>query len=334
MKSECIPGVAFRAAHFSLTRQLKTTAFFRNLCFVPLSAIRSYATFYMLSECLFSEVRRWAESSALLHEVSPHAQRVVQSCMVASFFRVEGSRGFTLTRAGSRPGDALADLLSAFIMQDMLAEVRSSLADLPDPVCQHAGLVDPTCADDLALPFIATSCLGLLAAARRTSQAVHQSMVHRAMAPNYSRGKTELLFNLRGVHSQEVRKQMFVSKMGLLDFTFGSDTFLVHCVNAYSHLGGVLHASGKSLPDILQKTAVSIAAVRPLASPALRNPCLPWQRRVQVLHSLTAATWYPLNCAETRAFARAVTSASSLGLDRLASLLLEDAPQADDSWLT
>ena len=267
---------------------------------------------------LFHEVLRWAEDSALLGAVSPHAQRVIRSFMVASFFRVEGSCGYTLTRAGSRPGDALADLLFAFIMQDMLAEVRTLLADSVDPVCELAeidGPVQSTWADDLALPFSARCCGSLLELAARTSAAVHQAMVRRAMAPNYSRGKTELLLSLRGPRAREVRRQLFITQLGTLPFSFGRHSFQVHCVHSYSHLGGIMHASGRCLPDIVQKAAVSLSSVRPLAGPALRNPCLPWKRRVQILHSLgvsrllpSAATWYPMSNAEARVFARAVVS--------------------------
>ena len=83
----------------------------------------------------------------------------------------------------------------------------------------------------------------------------------------------------------------------------------MHCVRAYTHLGGRVCDSGRFMHDIAQHHSYAWAQVKPLARQVLRSSTLPFAKRRLILNSLafsaascTAATWGPLNAQESHAW--------------------------------
>ena len=265
---------------------------------------------------IYQQVAAWASSADLLCGLAPHTKRVIGTFLHTTAFRFEGTSGLMQSRAGTRPGDSIADLLYSFLLQDMLREVRLTLpAATEDPVLQCAGIGEcfqGTWADDVAQPFSAPDCDALVCKAEHVVAAYHAAMTKRAVLPNYTRGKTELAVSFRGVGAMKSRRALLVSKEALLRVSLEHKELKVHCVQAYMHLGGIIHVSGKPAFDIAQKAATALAAVRPLARSVFRNPAVAWPVRAQLLESLgfsrlfySAATWGPLLKKEISALSQA-----------------------------
>ncbi|CAE7781809.1 unnamed protein product, partial [Symbiodinium pilosum] len=212
-----------------------------------------------------------------------------------ALLKVQGAPGIVRTRAGSRLGDSVADLLFSLVQADFLRSVREQtecLADT-DPVL---GSVDdgpssvvPVWADDAANLLAQRSTPQLIAAAQLTLSVCGSLRIYPG-AP-------------------DARQEVYIRQAGLLHFQARGEEFQVHCVRAYTHLGGRVCVTGRFMADIAQHHSYVWAQVRPLARQVLRNPTLPFAKRRLILNSLAfsaascaAATWGPLNGQESRAW--------------------------------
>ena len=305
-----------------------TSAYYRVLREAFFQEVSTDAQFFHVLQALgvqpelFQQVAQWATSADLLQNLSPHSKRVIGTFLHTTAFRFENAPGLMQSRAGTRPGDSIADLLYSFLLQDMLREVQHELpAASCDPVLCHAAIDCPfqsTWADDVAQPFSAPDCDTLLRKAEQIVGVFHRAMLRRAVVPNYARGKTEFVFAFRGLGAMRSKRTLHVCKEALLRVEVGAQPLQVHCAQAYVHLGGIIHASGKPANDIAQKAATALAAVRPLARSVFRNTEVSWPTRTLLLESLGfsrlfySATWGPLLKKEALALSHA--SAGLYGL--------------------
>ena len=254
----------------------------------------------------------WLASTDLLADAPSHCTALIRAFLCGTFFHVQGAPGIVRTRAGSRPGDSVADLLFSLVQADFLQSVREHTAGLAatEPVlaCIDDGpsSIIPVWADDAAVLLAQQSTPQLVAAAQHTLSVVHCEYTRRAMAPNYAPGKSEALFSFRGPGVPAARQEIHVRNTGLLPFVARGEDFHVHCVRAYTHLAGRVCDTGRFTPDIAQHLSLAWAQVRPLARHVLRSPALPFAKRRLILNSLafsaasgTAAMWGPLNLQET-----------------------------------
>ncbi|CAE7453916.1 DAW1 [Symbiodinium pilosum] len=147
------------------------------------------------------EVCDWLSATDLLTEASPHCTALI----CGTFFHIQGAPGIVRTRAGSRPGDSIADLLFSLVQADFLQAVRARIGGLAasDPVLASLELpinsVIPVWADDAVVLLAQRTTPQLLQAAKHTLEAVHGEYTRRAMAPNYAPGKSEALFSFKGL---------------------------------------------------------------------------------------------------------------------------------------
>ena len=110
----------------------------------------------------------------ILSGAPAHCTALIRAFLCGTFFQVQGAPGIVRTRAGSRLGDSVADLLFSLVQADFLRSVREQtecLADT-DPVL---GSVDdgpssvvPVWADDAANLLAQRSTPQLIAAAQLT----------------------------------------------------------------------------------------------------------------------------------------------------------------------
>ena len=66
-----------------------------------------------ISPALVAHVTDFACQGCLLQNASPHLKRVLSAMFHGNFFVMAGVQSATLTEAGSRPGDAVSDVLFA-----------------------------------------------------------------------------------------------------------------------------------------------------------------------------------------------------------------------------
>ena len=275
------------------------------------------------------EVCDWLSGTNLLAEASSHCTALIRVFLSGTFFRIQGAPGIVRTRAGSRPGDSIADLLFSLVQADFLQAVRTRIGGLAasDPVLASLELpissVIPVWADDAVVLLAQHTTQQLLQAAAHTLEAVHSEYTRRAMAPNYAPGKSEALFSFKGPGAPAARQELYIRQAGIFPFHVRGTAYGVHCVRAYTHLGGRVCDTGRFMPDVAQHISAAWAQVRPLARHVLRNPTLRFAKRRLILNSLafsaasgTAATWGPLNSQEARAW--------RIGYVRLVRLLGRD----------
>ena len=150
--------------------------------------------------------------------VSGHLRAVAEDLQSETFFLTQyaSKRRICRTRAGSRPGESLADMVFGFIYHEVLKKIREEVreARLTEPMnfdgeCSlwrhdsvtETWLTDSTWADDTAFLTRAADPELLLLRASRLATVVFDTAKRHAMEPNLKKGKTELMVCLRGTNS-------------------------------------------------------------------------------------------------------------------------------------
>ena len=283
-----------------------------------------------VSPSSFHTVCQWLSGTNLLETATPHQQRLLREFLHNTHFVLRGGQQIIRTRAGTRPGDSIADLLFALVQADFMKATRERLHDaglLADAISRSAfgedKLIAPTWADDSVILQSAPSADAQVAKTQQSLGLVHAEFIRRAMQPNYAQGKTEVVFAFRGPGAPAWRQRLLVRQGGLLRFSTACGEQTVHCVRHYVHLGGFIQDRPAHLTDILRHLATAQAAIKPLRRPVLRDARLPLKVRRTCLQSLalssastTCATWGWLTAAEELAWRRGyVRLARSLGRD-------------------
>ncbi|CAE7479373.1 unnamed protein product, partial [Symbiodinium necroappetens] len=260
----------------------------------------------------------WLASTNLVEGASAHHQRLLREYLSGTFFALRGGGSLVHTRAGTRPGDAIADTLFALVQADFLAGVRDRMESdglLVDPVVSRVQggpkLLAPVWADDSVVLLAADNAGRLLDKTKRTAGIVHSEFTRRGMAPNYTRGKSEVLFAFRGKGAPALRQLLFIRQGGLVSFCSTEGSRRIFCTRRYVHLGGVVCDRRTEAGDICQHLAQARHQIKPMRRQILRDPGLPLATRRMCLSSLalscvatTAPTWGHLNKAELTAWRR------------------------------
>ena len=264
----------------------------------------------------------WLAETNLMHDADSHEQLILREYLSGSFFTLKQGGDVILTRAGTRPGDSIADALFSLLQADFMASLRDRMgtADLlDDPITAvtfpAARLIAPIWADDTAILLAHHSADGILAKTQATLALVHEEFTRRCMLPNYARGKSEVLIAPRGRGAPAVRQLVHIRQGGLISFWPQGGEQRVFCTRRYVHLGGHVCDKPNHSLDICQHVAQAYKQIRPLRRPVLRDPGLPLRTRKLVLQSLamssltsTAPTWGPLTKAETAAWRKGYVS--------------------------
>ena len=225
------------------------------------------------------EVEAFVLKGGLLPPASPHFRRALAMMYRHTFFVMDGVQELTVTKVGSRPGDAISDTMFALAATGLLQEVGERLSGegLPSTAV-------PTWADDLALPIYAPAS-SLETAIEFTGRTLHQACLKRAMCPNYAAGKTEALVSLSGPKAQLVGRRLFKTGAGEVVLQVNPAVRL-RCVFQYKHLGTTLTAKTRPAKDLKLKLGAAQGAAAPLAKPVLRRRDVSQNCRVQLLDTL------------------------------------------------
>ena len=147
--------------------------------------------------------------------VPPEEIALLQDCVAASHWTLNGSRNVYLASRGSRPGDGLADVLFGALFAIALRHIRH--------VCQSEGWAHYSAgaligtsdevlplgwADDLAILSDYASPTDLQANFPRVAVVALSTLRLLRFRVNLGPGKTEAMLHIRGVRAKEVRGQM------------------------------------------------------------------------------------------------------------------------------
>ena len=207
-----------------------------------------------------------------------HAQRALRAIHTDTHFQLRGQGDACRTSLGSRPGDAFADVVFGYLWAKVLHKLQAHVDhleigesshaaagpnwfDAPQDEAPHAGtepFLGPCWCNDLCI-CMSSGSLDALAnnAALITGYLLDLCKTH-GMTPNLSRGKTEIMFSMRGKGQRAFRKQWFGPLSPRLFPVFGDHGFYqVPIVGTYKHLGGLLHHGGDLKQEIRRRIGIA-----------------------------------------------------------------------------
>ncbi|OLQ08065.1 hypothetical protein AK812_SmicGene8458 [Symbiodinium microadriaticum] len=225
------------------------------------------------------DLRAYVRRSSLLVDsgASEWAADIIKEFQADSWLTI--GTGLAAVEDGTRPGDALADVVFSFLFAAVLRRIREAIQaagvdvhlpwseewfrtlcdDGQQPTCQVAP-VDVSWMDDLALLLTATSPEKIVESVRTAATILTDECIRALLRPNLDRGKTEALVSFVGKGAQKVRSAIFRSSDPSISLS--SDLWpdaRLRLVPKYRHLGGILHWRGSLDPEIRHRTAQGLA---------------------------------------------------------------------------
>ncbi|OLQ06044.1 hypothetical protein AK812_SmicGene10691 [Symbiodinium microadriaticum] len=207
-------------------------------------------------------VCEWLSGTNLMEGADEHEQLILRAYLAGSYFTLKQGGDVIRTRAGTRPGDSIADALFSLLQADFMAGLRQRMGEaglLEDPITASSfegpRLLAPIWADDTAVLLAHATATGLLAKTQATLAFVHEEFTRRCMLPNYARGKSEVLGSPRGRGAPAVRQLVHIKQGGLISFCPSSGPQHIFCVRRYVHLGGYVCDRPSHSLDICQHVA-------------------------------------------------------------------------------
>ena len=252
------------------------------------------------------------------HGVSDLYVEMTEATFEHAWFCVPHGQKALKTKAGTRPGDPLADILFSFAMKLCLDQIYDQLA----PLCQQFDIFLPlTYVDDLAVQ-ITTHAEHAVPVAAAVAQVLYDATTAHGMRPNLSAGKTEAVISFAGPGHHELRRQLEEKDSPGISFcTTHAGKQKLRVVHHYTYLGGTIDENGSPMPDIKRHLAQAYGQLRPMAKNVVSNQDLPLQARTTVLKSLglsratyAIGTWGELNITQNDTW--------EAGIMRLYKLLL------------
>ena len=192
--------------------------------------------------------------------------------------------GTAIVRAGTRPGDNLADLIFSFLFAELLKTLRRRFAtdglssalpwnaewlgSGPTSVDRDSGQdtvrpIDVTWMDDLALLVADQTPSGLLTKVVSVATATIDECMKATLVPNLGAGKTECVLSFVGPGSRKAAASTF--RGSAPDLALKSDIWpeaRLRLVTTYRHVGGLVQAGGGVSKELKARVGAAWAAFR------------------------------------------------------------------------
>ena len=279
----------------------------------------------------FADFVKEIESRTAVQEagVSPFLAAHLTESMLYTWFQLPTDPGISQTRKGSRPGDNLADLLFSFsfkkILKSVMEELKAMEIDLsfetiadrnPYPYQQATNKeicfdsLGPVWADDLAILIWDESPHRIIEKTAVVAQVLIDALAIRGMDANLDRGKTELIFDLRGHGAHEAKAKIFRHADPVIPVCSRllGDIF-VRVVTSYKHLGTIYTSGGKLQAEIRQRLGQARQEFRRHRKTIYSNPQLAATARVSIFQTMVisslmfdVAVWPEMSKREQQAF--------------------------------
>ena len=228
--------------------------------------------------------------------VPPHLRALAEDCHENAFFITQFASGPRVcrTRAGSRPGESLADMIFGFMYGEVLAKIRSCIIaeGLVDPFpydgdaspwqsdpVEQVWVTDSTWADDSAFLTRDKCPRRLVERARKLTARVYDLAKMHAMDPNMKAGKTEVMISLRGKGCRQVAREYFAHKEPQLTIcTETAGSLSVKVTAAYVHLGFHIDRNVTYGPEVLRRLSQARSALKEIRDVVIQNRHVPHRR--------------------------------------------------------
>ena len=243
----------------------------------------------------------------------------------ATWFSTQGLSDLVRTRAGTKPGDPLGDILFNFIMAKVLwtlegelkaAGVLDEVPHVPDRFCpaqltvameHNITICDVSFVDDSAIPVSAGSAYALVSKLRSATEICVRVFARFSMRLNFKKGKSEAVVSLRGDGAGMVATQVYGNDSSTVEFQCNGSQCKLHIVPWYKHLGGFIDAVGTERTEIGHRADRANTARAGLTRALSRVPELDQCIKVTLASSLVltrllynCGTWGPIRDAQLR----------------------------------
>eukprot|EP00435_Cladocopium_sp_Y103_P026265 s2233_g6.t1 len=236
--------------------------------------------------------------------LAAHACRAVRGLHLDTHFSLHGQDDRCVTTIGSRPGDAWADMIFGFLFAKVLKGLQQELSDfgLLESIPAQSGpmffahqaecdgdiaFLGPCWCDDLCVCISGATMSELKHRTMTATSLLLDACLKYGMLPNLQRGKTEIMFTVKGKGSRSFREQHFgPSAPPTLPIVGEHAISHVHLVGQYSHLGCVLHHAGDLKMEVRKRLAVAHQTFSKHRKLLLHNPVISLQKRAQIFQSL------------------------------------------------
>ena len=246
---------------------------------------------------------RLAEPDALARaEVPAFHRKYLQALHTDTHFHLDEQPDRVRTTFGSRPGDSFADVVFGFLWARVLhcleaeMEQRGLLTFLPRPTSNSifaevgdavTPFLGPTWCDDLCICLTAGTAEALESKTTTTLGLILDLCKEHGMSPNLKKGKTEVLFSIRGPGSRELRRKYYGQQgRGELLVLGEHSSYRIGVVGEYKHLGGTVHVSGDMRREIQRRLGVAHATFTKYRRLLFHNAAFTLAKRVTIFQSL------------------------------------------------
>ena len=207
-------------------------------------------------------IHLWLQQAAQDHallDASAHTERLIQDCMSHTFFTIEGVTDVCQTTRGTRPGDPLGDLLFNLIMRLVLQDMHRTLRGTttaawigqPDSCRSFAdaetiplhAYFDVSFVDDAAVAIHAPTLAEVEHCIMQVVQAFHHATRIRGLDVNFSKGKTEVLWDVIGKGSKALKERLHDAGQWL-QWEHEGHQFALKVTHTYKHLGSWMQVGG------------------------------------------------------------------------------------------
>ena len=244
--------------------------------------------------------------------IDPHLRAVVADLHNNSFFVTRYSNGkrVSQTSLGTRPGEALSDLIFTYVYHLVLRKIQVQLraedvlAQIPfDEECSlwsgdsHCSeeMLGPTWADDSA--FVASDLcpVRLLRKIEFLATTVINAATAYGLEPNFKKGKTEIMATFRGRKSRAVRAEVYGGgRRSLRIHTNKWSEIEIGLTAQYTHLGCRVERDMTYKGEGARRAAMAGTAFETYRSLVFQQKQIPLQVRGQVFTILVDATLFNL----------------------------------------
>eukprot|EP00438_Fugacium_kawagutii_P014335 Skav219412 [mRNA] locus=scaffold377:97500:103085:+ [translate_table: standard] len=310
-------------AHICRSRQWSHGALFVDIKQAFYRACRPLLCFRHLSDCQIAQFfiqNGWSPSmfrafQQQLHHpdaltqahVTPHNRAQVQSILSSTWFQLRyAPETLTATASGTRPGDAVADLLFGFLMTRFIGRLREQfhahglhtsfeLKWIPPGYLSQGDMpvqdiIQACWVDDLVL-LLKHECPRQLLHQLQTAATITQSTaVEFAMQLNYGVNKTATVIHLRGKGVRTLWNDLLPPDGTLPSLTFECSAVSHPCaltiVPDYVYLGALQDLSGTPACEIKRRFLLLQATQRILNKNIFKSPRMPFSTKKQLFKSL------------------------------------------------
>ena len=270
---------------------------------------------FQLTEDDLHELMEAVRGGGLVREagMGSHLAALVRDLYARTWFVTPYSSGDKVcyTKAGSRPGEAWADVIFTFIFDKVMKKIKTRLTDLdvctalpfsgvPEPwqdsdMNNSAEFLAAIWADDAVYPVADKDPRRMLLRLKTTASVVLDTCASFGLEANLKPGKTSILLKMRGRNSRQAAREHFpVGRSELCCQRATTQTVAIPIVPLYKHLGGLLDPDFQSMPEAKRRGCVAASAFDCRAKQLFHNRHVPLATKSGLFPGLITPTYFNL----------------------------------------